>query len=87
MLQVASRQVFVGVGILYVLFGIFGKFSAVFITIPYPVLGGAVIVMFGIFFGVVVSNLEVCLPTSRYKRPFMTLRFNSTCNTFILSPT
>ena len=50
---------FIGVGILYVLFGIFGKFSALFITIPSPVLGGAIVVMFGIFFGVVLSNLEV----------------------------
>lgn len=57
--QVASRQVFLCTGILYILFGIFGKFSAVFITIPYPVLGGAIVVMFGIFFGVVLSNLEV----------------------------
>jgi len=60
--QVASKQIFIGVGILYILFGIFGKFSAIFITIPYPVLGGAVVVMFSIFFGVVISNLEVtCL--------------------------
>ncbi|XP_045170564.2 solute carrier family 23 member 2-like isoform X2 [Mercenaria mercenaria] len=57
--RVASRQVFIGVGVLYVLFGIFGKFSAMFITIPSPVLGGAIVVMFGIFFGVVLSNLEV----------------------------
>ena len=46
-------------GVLYVLFGIFGKFSAVFVTIPYPVLGGAIVVLFGIFFGLVISNLEV----------------------------
>ncbi|KAL4222895.1 hypothetical protein ACF0H5_018935 [Mactra antiquata] len=57
--KVASRSVFIGVGIMYMLFGIFGKFSAVFITIPYPVLGGAIVVMFGIFFGVIISNLEV----------------------------
>ncbi|XP_045169652.2 solute carrier family 23 member 1-like [Mercenaria mercenaria] len=57
--KVASRRVFLCTGILYILFGIFGKFSAVFITIPYPVLGGAIVVMFGIFFGVVLSNLEV----------------------------
>lgn len=57
--KVASRQVFIGTGILYILFGVFGKFSAVFITLPYPVLGGAIVVMFGIFFGVVISNLEV----------------------------
>ena len=46
-------------GVLYVLFGIFGKFSAVFVTLPYPVLGGAIVVLFGIFFGLVISNLEV----------------------------
>ncbi|KAL4221143.1 hypothetical protein ACF0H5_019402 [Mactra antiquata] len=57
--RVASRQVFVVCGIFYLLFGIFGKFSAVFVTIPYPVLGGAVVVLFGIFFGVIISNLEV----------------------------
>ncbi|XP_060594872.1 solute carrier family 23 member 2-like isoform X2 [Ruditapes philippinarum] len=57
--RVASRQVFVVCGIFYILFGIFGKFSAIFVTIPYPVLGGAVIVLFGIFFGVIISNLEV----------------------------
>ena len=50
---------FLATGILYILFGVFGKFTAVFITIPYPVLGGAMVVMVGIFFGVVVSNLEV----------------------------
>ncbi|XP_060563739.1 solute carrier family 23 member 1-like isoform X2 [Ruditapes philippinarum] len=57
--KVASRRVLVFTGIIYILFGIFGKFSAVFITIPYPVLGGAIVVMFGIFFGVILSNLEV----------------------------
>lgn len=50
---------FVGCGIIYILFGVFGKFSAFFVTIPYPVLGGAVVVLFGIFFGVIISNLEV----------------------------
>ncbi|KAH3716415.1 hypothetical protein DPMN_059138 [Dreissena polymorpha] len=57
--KVASRQVFVCTGILYRLFGIFAKFSALFISIPYPVLGGAIVVMYGIFFGVIISNLEV----------------------------
>ena len=33
--------------------------SAVFITIPYPVLGGAALVMFSTFLGVVLSNLQV----------------------------
>ncbi|WAQ93740.1 S23A2-like protein [Mya arenaria] len=50
--KVASRHVFIATGVIYILFGIFGKFSALFISIPYPVLGGAIVVMFGIFFGV-----------------------------------
>ena len=58
-LQVASRHVFIVAGIIYILFGIFGKFSAIFITIPYPVLGGAIILMWGTFFGVILSNLQV----------------------------
>ncbi|XP_045170261.2 solute carrier family 23 member 1-like [Mercenaria mercenaria] len=57
--KVASRKVLTFVGILYIAFGIFGKFSAVFITIPYPVLGGAYVVMVGIFLGVMINSLEV----------------------------
>ena len=57
--QSASRQVFICTGILYIIFGVVGKFSAVFITIPYPVLGGAALVMFSNFLGVVLSNLQV----------------------------
>ncbi|KAK3598681.1 hypothetical protein CHS0354_006356 [Potamilus streckersoni] len=64
--KVASRSVFVFVGIIYILFGIIGKFSAVFITIPYPVLGGALITMFGMYNGVVLSNLQtLSLKSSR----------------------
>ena len=57
--QVASRYVFVCAGIMYILFGMLGKVSAIFITIPYPVLGGAALVMFATFLGVVLSNLQV----------------------------
>lgn len=46
-------------GIIYLIFGIVGKTSAVFIAIPYPVLGGALIVMFGMFVGVALSSLQV----------------------------
>ena len=49
--QVASRWVFVTVGILYMIFGVIGKFSAVFIAIPEPVLGGALICITGVFIG------------------------------------
>ena len=50
---------FVCAGIMYILFGMLGKVSAIFITIPYPVLGGAALVMFATFLGVVLSNLQV----------------------------
>ncbi|KAK3096211.1 hypothetical protein FSP39_024507, partial [Pinctada imbricata] len=64
--RVASRDVFLATGIIYVMFGIIGKVSAVFLTIPYPVLGGALIVMYGMFAGVVLSNLElISLSSSR----------------------
>jgi xanthine/uracil permease len=36
--------------------GIIGKLAAVFIAIPYPVLGGVQIIGFGIFMGLVMSN-------------------------------
>ena len=62
--QVASRDVFLGVGIIYIVFGVVGKFSAVFISIPYPVLGGALFTMFGMLIGVVLSNLAVVSLTS-----------------------
>ena len=42
---------FVTVGILYMIFGVIGKFSAVFIAIPEPVLGGALICITGVFIG------------------------------------
>ncbi|XP_048746327.2 solute carrier family 23 member 2-like [Ostrea edulis] len=64
--KVGSRDVFITVGVIYFVFGIIGKVSAVFLTIPYPVLGGALIVMFGMFNGVVLSNLQfVSLNSSR----------------------
>ncbi|KAK3096307.1 hypothetical protein FSP39_025525 [Pinctada imbricata] len=57
--KVASRDVMIVAGIIYLIFGIVGKTSAVFIAIPYPVLGGALIVMFGMFVGVALSSLQV----------------------------
>ncbi|XP_060079225.1 solute carrier family 23 member 1-like [Ylistrum balloti] len=56
--KVGSRHVFIIVALIYILFGVIGKVSAVFITIPYPVLGGVLVVMFGAFNGVVLSNLK-----------------------------
>jgi len=34
-------------GIFFILFGIFGKLGALFVTIPDPVVGGVLMVMFG----------------------------------------
>lgn len=58
-MQVSSRDVFITTGVIYLIFGIIGKVSAVFLTIPYPVLGGVLFVMYGMFIGVVLSNLQV----------------------------
>ncbi|XP_069111799.1 solute carrier family 23 member 1-like isoform X2 [Argopecten irradians] len=57
--KVASRQVLLWTALIYIMFGIVGKVSALFITIPIPVLGGAMIVMFGMFNGIALSNLQV----------------------------
>ncbi|XP_019925114.3 solute carrier family 23 member 2 [Magallana gigas] len=57
--KVSSRDVFITTGVIYFIFGIIGKISAVFLTIPYPVLGGVLFVMYGMFIGVVLSNLQV----------------------------
>ncbi|XP_033758568.1 solute carrier family 23 member 2-like isoform X1 [Pecten maximus] len=56
--RVASRYVFMAAALIYIVFGLVGKVSAIFITIPYPVLGGVLLVMFGVFNGVVLSNLQ-----------------------------
>ena len=59
---------------MYILFGILGKVSAVFITIPLPILGGAAVVMFSTFLGVVLSNLQVNILSNAVTEK--TLRFN-----------
>jgi nucleobase transporter 1/2 len=46
-LQVASRRVTQVGALTMVVFGIFGKFGALFVTIPEPIIGGVFIVMFG----------------------------------------
>lgn len=42
---------FVTVGIIYMLIGVLGKLSAVFIMIPEPVLGGALMSITAVFIG------------------------------------
>ncbi|XP_070211697.1 solute carrier family 23 member 1-like [Littorina saxatilis] len=56
--RVASRRVFQCVGLMYVVLAIFSKIGAVFITVPYSVLGGTQIITVGIFIGIVLSNLQ-----------------------------
>ena len=45
--QVGSRRVVQMGGILMILLGCLGKFGALFVTIPDPVVGGMFMVMFG----------------------------------------
>jgi len=45
--QVGSRRVIQVAAILLLLFGMLGKFGALFVTIPDPVVGGVLLVMFG----------------------------------------
>ncbi|KAA0724449.1 Solute carrier family 23 member 2 [Triplophysa tibetana] len=64
--RVGSRLVLQTAGLLMILLGLFGKFSAVFITIPDPVIGGMFLVMFGMIAAVGISNLQyVDLNSSR----------------------
>ena len=57
-MQIASRFVFTVFPCILILFGIIGKLAAVFIAIPYPVLGGVQIIGFGMLMGLVMSNLQ-----------------------------
>ncbi|XP_021329513.2 solute carrier family 23 member 2 isoform X2 [Danio rerio] len=64
--RVGSRLVLQTAGLLMIILGLFGKFSAVFITIPEPVIGGMFLVMFGMVAAVGISNLQyVDLNSSR----------------------
>ncbi|XP_068459053.1 solute carrier family 23 member 2 [Clinocottus analis] len=64
--KVGSRLVLQTAGVLMIVLGIFGKFGAVFITIPDPVIGGMFLVMFGMIAAVGISNLQyVDLNSSR----------------------
>ncbi|RXN19128.1 solute carrier family 23 member 2-like protein [Labeo rohita] len=64
--RVGSRLVLQTTGLLMIILGLFGKFSAVFITIPDPVIGGMFLVMFGMVAAVGISNLQyVDLNSSR----------------------
>ena len=47
--------------IMYLIFAILSKLTAVFISIPYPVLGGCLLTIIGVYIGVSLSNLQVRL--------------------------
>ncbi|XP_038136382.1 solute carrier family 23 member 2 [Cyprinodon tularosa] len=64
--KVGSRLVLQTTAVLMIFLGVFGKFGAVFITIPDPVIGGMFLVMFGMIAAVGISNLQyVDLNSSR----------------------
>uniref|UniRef100_A0A3Q3KBR3 Uncharacterized protein n=1 Tax=Monopterus albus TaxID=43700 RepID=A0A3Q3KBR3_MONAL len=56
--KVGSRMVIVASGVLMVVMGVFGKVGAIFTTIPSPVIGGMLLVMFGVISAAGVSNLQ-----------------------------
>ncbi|XP_052225245.1 solute carrier family 23 member 1-like [Dreissena polymorpha] len=54
------------VGVIYMAIGLLGKLSALFIMIPEPVLGGALLSITAVFIGVILSNLtEISLHSTR----------------------
>ena len=69
--QVGSRRVIQYAGITMIIFGLFSKFGALFVTIPEPIVGGIYCVMFGMITSVGLSNLQY-------------VNLNSTRNLFIL---
>ena len=63
--QVASRRVIQVEAIFMLLFGMIGKFGALFVTIPEPVIGGVFLVMFGEYI-----LLLLLLHTHTFNGPF-----------------
>ncbi|XP_067855241.1 xan_ur_permease domain-containing protein [Heptranchias perlo] len=56
--KVGSRTVILTSGFLMILIGMFVKIGAIFSTIPEPVIGGMLLVMFGVITAVGISNLQ-----------------------------
>ncbi|ROT67936.1 putative solute carrier family 23 member 1-like [Penaeus vannamei] len=64
--KVGSRSVVLCSGLMMLLFGVFGKFGAVFATLPEPVLGGVLIFVFSVVTAIGLSTLQyVDLASSR----------------------
>ena len=53
-----SRRVVQFGALVMLLFGVLGKFGALFTTIPEPIVGGVFMVMFGMITAVGLSNLQ-----------------------------
>ncbi|XP_033731827.1 solute carrier family 23 member 1-like [Pecten maximus] len=56
--KVASRGAFVAAGLIFLICGVLGKFGAVLVMLPDPVLGGIVVISFGMVTSVGLSNLQ-----------------------------
>lgn len=56
--KVGSLRVIQVGGFLFMIFGVLGKFGALFVTIPDPIIGGMFMVMFGMITAVGISNLQ-----------------------------
>ncbi|XP_071091152.1 solute carrier family 23 member 1-like [Haliotis cracherodii] len=56
--KVASRCVMQVAGVLFIVFSVLPKIGAVFVTVPYPVVGGTMVVLDGLLVGVALSNLQ-----------------------------
>ncbi|KAK7485854.1 hypothetical protein BaRGS_00022849 [Batillaria attramentaria] len=56
--KVASRAVIQAAAVLMLILGCIGKFSAIFVAIPDPVVGGLFLAMFGMVTAVGLSNLQ-----------------------------
>ncbi|XP_052810952.1 solute carrier family 23 member 1-like isoform X2 [Mya arenaria] len=64
--KVGSRRVVQVGGVIMIVLGCLGKFGALFVTIPDPVVGGMFMIMFGMITAVGISNLQhVDLNSSR----------------------
>ncbi|KAH3811821.1 solute carrier family 23 member 1-like [Dreissena polymorpha] len=64
--KVGSRRVVIVAGITMVVFGCFGKFSALVVSMPDPIIGASFLVLFGVLTAVGASNLQyVDLNSSR----------------------
>ncbi|XP_078347816.1 solute carrier family 23 member 2-like [Oculina patagonica] len=56
--KVGSLRVIQYAGLVMMTFGVLGKFGALFVTIPEPIIGGVFMVMFGMITSVGISNLQ-----------------------------